>query len=402
MIDIKDKKDCCGCGACVQRCPKKCISIIEDHEGFLYPIVDKSRCVDCSLCNNVCPCINNGNLGIPVKVYAAKHKNGKIREESSSGGVFTFLAEYVIEKGGVVFGARFDDNFDVMHDFVDKVDDLSFFRGSKYVQSRIGSAYIKAEQFLRAGKMILFSGTPCQIRGLKLFLKKEYANLLTVDFICHGVPSPEVWRRYKQELLSNYQKNGNLPSIAKISFRDKSLGWKRFCFSVDLLINNQREISLQEPMDKNIFLRGFLSNLYLRPSCYKCPTKSLKSGSDIMIADFWGIQEIHPEIDDNKGISMLMINNDKYIDILNDDSLDLIEVGKQYRKQHSLTRSALKPWQRELFFLRYKKVSLKKNVTELLLINWSNYYILKNILFGALVKSLRWLGIWEIMRRPKK
>ena len=324
MIDIKEKKDCCGCGACVQRCPKSCISMREDNEGFLYPEVDKEMCIDCGLCEKVCPVINQSKERQPLVVYAAKHKDEQIRLASSSGGAFTAIAEPVIEEGGVVFGAKFDKDWSVIHDYTETKEGLAAFRGSKYVQSRIGESYKNAEAFLKTGRKVLFSGTPCQIAGLKRFLCKEYDNLLTVDFICHGVPSPGVWREYlkeetarqcggKNSVLFHPKDNLGDVRIENISFRDKRLGWKKFSFALTLSVPDghgaKNTVLLSEPLNENIFLRGFLANLYLRPSCHACPAKKFKSGSDVTIGDFWGVQNVMPEIDDDKGVSALMVNS---------------------------------------------------------------------------------------------
>ena len=179
MIEIKEKKNCCGCNSCVQRCPLHCISMQEDKEGFLYPMVNKTICTDCGLCEKVCPIINQDEPHIPTKFYAVKNKNEQIRTKSSSGGVFTLLAEQVITEGGVVFGARFNDKWDVIHDYTETIEGIDKFRGSKYLQSLIGDNYKNAEQFLNQGRNVIFTGTPCQISGLKHFLRKEYENLLT-------------------------------------------------------------------------------------------------------------------------------------------------------------------------------------------------------------------------------
>lgn len=202
MIEIKDKSQCCGCNACVQRCPKQCIAMCEDEEGFLYPEVDEAICIDCGLCENVCPVINQADARIPLQVYAAKNTDEKIRMHSSSGGVFSILAEQTIKQGGVVFGARFDENWEVKHDYTETIDGVSVFRGSKYVQSKTGDTFKQAEQFLKQNRKVLFSGTPCQIVALKRYLKKEYENLLLVDFICHGVPSLGVWRKYLKQVIA--------------------------------------------------------------------------------------------------------------------------------------------------------------------------------------------------------
>ena len=349
MIEIKDKKHCCGCHACATVCTKHCITMQSDEEGFLYPVVDKDTCTDCGLCEKVCPVINQSEPRKPLKVYAAKNKNEEIRRQSSSGGIFTLLAEKVINEGGVVFGARFNENWDVIHSWTDTIEGIAAFRGSKYVQSTIGDTYREARDFLKQGRKVLFSGTPCQIAGLKKYLRRDYDNLLTVDVVCHGVPSPLVWRIYLNETREQLRakrgvgKNSvplsmdELPVITGISFRDKTNGWKKFGFRLRYAafkaaentvsasaINEEKEL-LQEFHD-NLFMKGFLANLYLRPSCYACAARSGKSGSDISIADFWGVQNFYPEFDDDKGVGLILVNSDKgkctyaEVDVLNIES----------------------------------------------------------------------------------
>ena len=186
MIQIIDKHFCCGCEGCVQICPKQCISFNEDEKGFRYPLVDKDICINCGLCDKVCPFLNLTNTRNPIKVIAAINPDEELRMKSSSGGIFTILAEHTIKAGGVVFGACFDDKWEVKHDFVDTVDGISTFRGAKYVQSKICRAFIKVKTFLDKDRKVLFSGTGCQIAGLRKFLRKEYDNLLTVEIACHG------------------------------------------------------------------------------------------------------------------------------------------------------------------------------------------------------------------------
>lgn len=274
MLDIKIKSDCCGCSACIQICPKQCISMNEDNEGFLYPEIEKDICINCGLCEKVCPELYPGIMRKPLKVFAIKNKDEEIRKKSSSGGIFTVLAETVIREGGVVFGAKFNENWEVVHDYTVTKDGLAAFRGSKYVQSRMGDCFSKAKSFLDQGKKVLFSGTPCQIAGLKRFLRKEYNNLLTVDFICHGVPSPKVWRMYLDETVVRQCEKKAF--IEEVSFRDKRLGWKKY--SVSLLFSTtigngaKNSVLVSEPFTENLFMRGFLYDVYLRPSCYQCPT----------------------------------------------------------------------------------------------------------------------------------
>lgn len=244
MINITRKEDCVGCNACTQICPKDCIVMTEDHQGFLYPKVDLSKCIDCHLCEKVCPVINQAQPCKPLSVYAADNPDMEVKMRSSSGGVFFALAKKVISEGGVVFGARFNEKWEVIHDYTETIEGLKVFQGSKYVQSRIGETFRQTRTFLKAGRKVLFSGTPCQIAGLKLFLRKEYANLISLDVVCHGVPSPLVWREYLayvtrpegasvgkntdfQSSLSN-----QMPVITGINFRDKRLGWEKFGFTL--------------------------------------------------------------------------------------------------------------------------------------------------------------------------
>ena len=333
MIEIKDKKDCCGCHACASICAKHSITMQADEEGFLYPVVDKDTCTDCGLCEKVCPVINQSEPCKPLKVYAAKNKNEEIRRQSSSGGIFTLLAEKVIAEDGIVFGARFDEEWNVIHSWTDTIEGIAAFRGSKYVQSTIGDTYRETKDFLKQGRKVLFSGTPCQIAGLKKYLRKEYDNLLTVDVVCHGVPSPLVWHTYLKETHEQLRakrgvgKNtvplymGELPVITGISFRDKTNGWKKYGFKICYTALKAAENSVSKsanivnseitPFNEDIFMKGFLKNLYLRPSCYQCMARQGKSGADIAIADYWGIQRIHPELDDDKGVNLVLINTQK-------------------------------------------------------------------------------------------
>ena len=308
MIHITEPPNCCGCNACVQACPKHCIRMQEDSEGFLYPFVDRESCIDCGLCERVCPVINQNKPKKPVVTLAAVNSDKSVRLASSSGGIFTLLAERTIDNGGVVFGAAFDENWDVKHICIDSKSELPKLRGSKYVQSIIGNCYKEAKTHLSAGKEVLFSGTPCQIAGLKKFLHKEYKNLKTVDVVCHGAPSPMVWRMYLDEVSSMY----NIAQITDIKFRDKTEGWKNFSLSIKYKDKEGAEKTFRETLNENVFMRCFLSNLCLRPSCYACPARDGKSGSDITLADLWGAENICPESDDDKGVSLILLRNKEF------------------------------------------------------------------------------------------
>lgn len=345
MIVLKEKKDCCGCSACASRCPKRCITMKEDKQGFLYPEIDRNFCIDCGLCEKVCAVINQGQTRRPIKVYASRNADDEVRKSSSSGGIFTILAEKIIEEGGVVFGAKFNAEWDVVHAVAETKDGIVAFRGSKYVQSQIGNTYEDAEKYLKQGRKVLFSGTPCQISGLKQFLRKDYDNLLAVDIVCHGVPSPAVWREYKQHILcpegiaeknTVFLSSKGIPVVTGINFRDKFGGWKKYGFSVrvksayeadknSVLSSVKDELFLHEPFLRNIYMQGFLKDIYLRPSCYSCPSKCMKSGADITLGDFWGIQRYLPNFDDDKGVSLVMINTIKGAEYFNSPKLLNIE-----------------------------------------------------------------------------
>ena len=254
--------------SCVQKCPKGCIVMVEDEEGFLYPQVNSSLCIDCRLCEKICPVINQANEKEPVKVYAAVNKDEKILNQSSSGAIFTLVAEKIIAEGGVVFGAAFNENWEVCHTFVEKNEDLTKLRGSKYVQSRIGTSYRDVESFLKKGRKVLFTGTPCQISGLRKFLRKDFDNLYCLDVICHGSPSPGVWRSYLQAVMSRPKGvvGGNsvllslkeMPVITGISFRDKTIGWRKYGFVLQGKSASEAEIRFCPPIHLYYLMRKFL------------------------------------------------------------------------------------------------------------------------------------------------
>lgn len=365
MIEIKDKHTCCGCEACVQVCPGKCISFREDEQGFGYPSVDLNECINCGLCERVCPVINISEKKNRLKVYAAVNPNLEIRLQSSSGGVFTTIAEAVIDAGGVVFGARFDKDWNVVHDFAESKEGIEFFRGSKYVQSRIGNSYLQVREFLKTGRKVLFSGTSCQIAGLLKFLRRRYDNLLTVDVVCHGVPSPLVWREYLRNVLSQNgtavkntgsESLSDVQTISGVSFRDKKYGWKKYDFVIQGTVSqastlyrntvcgqflHQTEL-LREEFGKNIFMNLFLRDLDLRPSCYVCPAKAGRCGSDITIADYWGIGNNHPEKDDDMGVSLVLVNSDSGLEWFDKLNVDKIETPYEdaFAGNHSIEVSA--------------------------------------------------------------
>lgn len=366
MIEIKEKSSCCGCNACGQICPKQCISMKRDEEGFLYPLVDTSLCIDCGLCEKVCPILNQSDSKKPIVVYASKNKDEDIRLKSSSGGIFTLLAERIISEGGVVFGAKFDQNWNVIHDYTETVDGINAFRGSKYVQSVIGNNYKLAKQFLDDDRKVLFSGTPCQIAGLKKYLRKEYENLLTVEVVCHGVPSPMIWEDYINYKCTKFRLDNNTDDsiITDISFRDKTHGWKKFSFKISITnITNDKNIDATAkseitPFNEDTFIKGFLKNLYLRPSCYNCAARQGKSGADISIADYWNIQSVHNGFDDDKGCGLILVNSAKGANYYNNLYHLTDSVESYYNKavlyNHCIIGSVPKPPLRSEFWTLYQ------------------------------------------------
>ncbi len=333
MINITEKSNCCGCSACVQRCPKQCITLKEDEEGFFYPQIDKNNCIECNLCEKVCPLINPFEKITPIKVLAVKNRNEEERLASSSGGVFIALAKYVISHGGVVFGAVFDEKWEVKHTYTETIEGIRPMMGSKYLQSRIENTFSEAELFLKQGRKVMFIGTPCQITGLKKYLRKEYSNLLAVDVLCHGVPSPRIWRKYLNVQLNQInfrcvKSNATEVSSIKIdniNFRDKKTnGWKDYRFVIyGKYKSMDKKILLSESHNNNTFIKGFLSNVYLRPSCYNCRCKNGVSQSDLTLADFWGIDWILPDFYDDKGVSLVLVNSEKGDILLYSLNLDI-------------------------------------------------------------------------------
>lgn len=298
MIDQLSKEKCCGCEACLQVCPKSCISLEMDNEGFWYPIIDKSICVNCNKCDSVCPGIKELNVSPILKSYAAINKNENTRFSSSSGGVFFELANLILsDENGVVYGAAFDSLNEVKHIRIDKITDIYRLQKSKYLQSRINTTFIEILNDLKSSKNILFVGTPCQIKALSLFLSnKNKENLITVDIACHGVPSLKIWNTYLDSIKAD-KKN------IKVDFRDKQAPWHNYTISI-LKKNSDRLVF--ERSDKNPFMKGFVYNLYNRPSCHNCPAKNFSSGSDLMLADYWGIEKFYPDFDDDKGTSLVI------------------------------------------------------------------------------------------------
>lgn len=349
MQPFIEKQGCSGCHACLNVCPQSCIKMESDDEGFRYPKVNDDICTRCGLCAQVCPALLRTNdmtqAGKMPQAFACFCNDDSVRLSSSSGGIFTLLAKQIISDGGVVYGARFDQHFSVVHGYVETVDELERLRGSKYVQSHIDNTLREAEIFLKRGRHVLFSGTPCQIAGLRSFLQQDYNNLLCVDIVCHGVPSPLVWESYVR-----YREEKAKAKTEKIFFRGKDNGWKKF--AVQFLFRNGERYG--QSFDRDPFMRAFLADICLRPSCHQCNFKSIIRQSDITLADFWGIQYVAPEMDDDKGTSLALLNSGKGREIFNHIRGELkckqVDVESAIKYNPAAIKSAYKNKRREEFF----------------------------------------------------
>lgn len=295
--EIVCKEDkCTGCYACYNSCPKNCISMNEDQYGFLHPIIDIDKCTNCNLCRKTCPSINEVIYRSPKLAYAAWALDKDERRSSTSGGAASIFSNYILENGGVVFGSSIEDKI-IKHIKINKKEDLIKLKGSKYVHSRIGDTYKEAKIELESGRNVLFIGTPCQIAGIQKYLNKDYDNLLTVDIICHGVPSQKILQDYIKE-------NFNQHDFDKISFRDED------GYNFKLLKNNKVVINV--PMNESLYYMGFMKSLFCNEACYSCPYATEKRISDITIGDFWGLGEERPfKYDKREGVSLILPNTEK-------------------------------------------------------------------------------------------
>lgn len=308
MPEFTNKSQCTGCTACASVCPQQCIRMVEDVEGFTYPkIVNVASCISCGSCERVCPVLSQKEeKGSLTRAFAALSKNDSLRMESSSGGVFSELSEIVLKSGGIIYGASYDKNGSVEHIGVDNMENLGKLRGAKYSQSNLKDSFSTIKKQLDSGINVLFSGTPCQVGGLKAFLKKDYKNLLCIDFVCHGVPSPLVWKKYVK-YRAKIDNNDNPPGY--INLRNKESGWTNYSYSVEFAYSKGKRYLRKN--NEDLFMNLFVNNYILRNSCSACHFKGYSRVSDITLGDFWGIWDINSEMDDNRGTSLVLIHSVK-------------------------------------------------------------------------------------------
>lgn len=328
MIEIIDKTKCNGCSACAAGCPANAIKMENDTEGFLYPSIDSVICTGCGLCIKICP------VKTPKKqekfiqhTYICQNKDERVRLDSTSGGVFSAVAGYILNRDGIIYGAAFDDDFVVKHIKIQSEEELEKLRGSKYVQSVIEPCYKEIEKFLEQERWVLFTGTPCQIEGIKSYLKKEYKTLLLMDIACYSVSSPMAWEKFKL-YLQKIEKI-DISKVKKIKFRDKThFGYEYTLMALYDISGNELWASGPE---SNKMLRGFVSNSITRPSCYNCAFKKQYRVSDFTVWDCYNVYQYSNEMDDNKGTSHILIQSEKGMEVFQEISmqLNLIEVDTE-------------------------------------------------------------------------
>ena len=363
MIVLEEKKDCCGCGSCEQICPKHCITMERDEEGFLYPRVDEDACIGCGACRRACPVLAAGAGSAAGDVFPEPAavggwlKDDDIRYDSSSGGAFTLFARYVLERGGIVYGACLDEDLQIRHVGVRSMEELHRLRGSKYVQSAVGDVYRQIKDHLRAGRYVLFTGTPCQAAGLYTFLGgKRHERLYIVDFICHGVPSPGVFEDY-----IGYLEEKHGAKVTGFRFRMKDKNWhpSGLQLGTEIVFDNGETVR-NYPAFRDPFMNAFLDDVCLRQSCYTCAFKKIpKEYADITIADFWGVDKAAPSLNDGKGTSLILFNTahgrQLFEEVKDDYHYETVDFRKAIRKNPTLIRAAKENSRRAKFFRDYKK-----------------------------------------------
>ena len=350
MVDEKEKSTCSGCWACVGTCPKGCISMESDEQGFPYPVIDHEKCVGCGKCDRVCSmAAQKANRESTPKAFAAFAKDEQLQKNSSSGGIFTLLCRAVLAEGGIVAGvAMKQDMRKAEHTFVEKDSEIGALRGAKYLQSELLGCFPQIKSLLGDGRKVLFSGTPCQVSGLKAYLGKEYENLLCVDMICHGVPSPMVWAKYCEE--TEKKANGRIRSV---NFRYKKYTWEKL---------RKKDISIYISKQQDPYMRLFLADYTLRPSCYACLHKGISRKSDLTIADFWGVNRIIPGFSNGAGTSLIMAHTEKgeqYLQKISDSTvMQETDPVAAVQKNGAAVNSAQRPQRQAEFWNELKNRSI--------------------------------------------
>lgn len=380
-ISVIKKNKCFGCGACFQCCPKKAIKMESDSEGFLFPKIDEKKCINCGLCEKKCPSVT------PIKkkdfvpeYYAATYLDKEICKKSASGGAFAALAVKTLENGGIVFGCAYDDEFNAFHVKINSAKDLEKLQGSKYVSSDTKMTFVETKEILDSGKIVLYSGRPCQIAGLLKYLGRNYDNLITIDLVCHGVPSQLLFSKYLEWLG---MKNGG--KIIYYGFRDKDIGgWS--CSGKIKTKNKTKK--LQSYCDP--YYASFLRGETYRVSCYECPFATPERVGDITICDFWGVEKFYPNINKSNGVSGIIVNSNKGKELLKKtlDSFFIHEISLDELRMQNLNLNRPTPMPEK-----------RQNVYKNCIINGK---FVPNVEYSSLLKFLIKQNISKLMPKQIK
>lgn len=414
MIEIRNKEDCCGCTSCASICPKQCILMVEDNEGFLYPYVDKSQCVDCHLCEIKCPVVEKNKTFAQINtnkeevdkkaVDAAEYlpesyvcflRDSETRRHSTSGGIFTAIARYALSKRGIVCGVVLDDTQKVIHTFTDKELELCDMRRSKYVQSEQSDVYGRIKNELATGRMVLYSGTPCQVAGLNAYLGKKFDNLITVDIVCHGVGSPLYWKKYLKYISAKAHS-----SIKEIRFREKTYGYS----SATLAVYFENGKSNHKGHDDDLYWTAFSKNMIYRPSCYACAFKQINHASDFTIGDYWNTAQLPDNFKNADGCSLVLCHSKKSKLILSEvaksieihpvEMFEALQINGGHQPSMLITCPSI-PVNRQDWFEDMKKLEVNELVNKYLPLSIKQK--IKNLSKPMLFK----LGILDFIKRKK-
>lgn len=390
-IDITDKKKCCGCGACAVACPQACIRLVPDEEGFDYPVIDEGNCTDCGRCLQVCGMQNDPRLHEVKQTFAAWHKDPVIRAESTSGGIFSAVANVFFDANGLVAGASFTDDFKgVEHRLASSWQAAKAFRGSKYVQSATQICFADISKAVEQAQKVLFTGTPCQVASLRR-LTDDHDNLTTCDIVCHGVSSPKIFTRYIEEEELRKGKN-----VIEYLFREKHSGWH--FHKIKIAFEDGSKLIRIPWVDR--FSSGYYLNMFLRPACYSCPYANGKRVGDISLGDCWGVDSAQPEYDDNKGTSLLLVNSDKGCELVHSILRKGIIIAGTYNLKKAcssnepLRRPARLPETRKSFFALFCRTNNFSTA--------SNMYATQVFLLKHIIRRVMKRVLWPFMRITHK
>ena len=391
MIEIQRKEDCCGCTACVNACPVNCIQMQEDTEGFKYPHVDSDHCVNCHNCEKVCPVINTPKNERKPAAFLARTRDSELLSKCTSGGVFTEIAREIVKNGGIAYGVVYGESFNIQHERISNLSGIERIPGSKYVQSDVGTIFAQVKEDVIAGNQVAFCGTPCQIAGLKNFLSKEYGNLLLIDLVCHGVPSPKLWRTYVDYIEKKHGK------LRFANFRSKRLGY-HVSVMEERFESGKTQIGSART---NLMSKCFFQNVADRPICYECPFKTVSRCSDLTIFDGWHASEYIPGLkDDDKGYTVILVQSERGEKALSEygECFNLYEINEEraISLDGSMAINSVKrPQIREEFYSLLQEYGIEKTVEKIFPITKKDYVvegikvIFKRLGILSMVKALK-------------